>query len=233
MSTVSLTSLILLQLRVPIAMTMLNVMQPISGDFSQNPNNQPQHTREGPSTYEPNKYPGASQPAICHIHPGSDYQPAATASAPQYHHQAQSRSENQPQHHSQPQPHKSPPQPVPGYELNRESATRSERQESHVQQGPQPAQEPNHKTGWKYRGQPGAHMQQRRPGYELNPHTAEEKPEPDTQQPDQPLLSPEDDQEEDEEDLQFQNHLQNQVNDETHQEDSEVIQQVSRGRRHI
>jgi hypothetical protein len=98
---------------------------------------------------------------------------------------------------------------------------RNEREESHRQQRPQPTLD-----------------------YEQNRETAVPKHDPETasgrerhtQQkpgPDQPPLPPEDYPGEDDEDLRFQNRLQNEVDDEIHQEASEVMQQVSGGQRHI
>ena len=181
----------------------------VSGNF--NPINQPLSTREVPATnYDPNQYTGGSQSAT--------YPDA---------YEAQSRLDNQPQHHSQPQSHRplpALPQPLPVNEPHCESVMGNVRQESHWQQRrqPTPDYEPSHETAV--------------PKLKTEIASGRKRSEQHTQQkpgPDQPSLLPEDYPGEDDEDLRFQNRLQNEVDDEIHHEASEVMQQVSGGRRHI
>lgn len=203
-----------------------NEEQPISDNFpSQKPNNQPFSTKEGPVTKNnPNQYmgPGGSQSATYPLHPNLGYQCTASTSAPQYKYEAQSRLDDHPQHHSLPQPHESQPQqPVP-YHKSVVGNDGQKLQQQHRSR-PTPDHEPNCKTE----------------ASKLKPETmasGRERPEQHAHQKpslDQQLLPPEDHQGEDDEDLRFQNRLQNLVDDEIHQEASEVMQQVSGGRRHI
>ena len=228
-----------------------NVSRTVSGYGYDNtghcpgPSNQPPSTREVFATYNLPQHTGGSQSATDPPHPGAGYQRTASTSAPQYKIDTQSRSGDQPHHYSQPQPRESPlpPQPIPSdYELNRKSTAGNERHESQHQQMPRPTQEYGsnpERDNVVGKERPGTQVRQKSLEYELKPEAAsrQERPKRDMSQqnpnPAQPPLPHEEYQGEDEEDLHFQNRLQNLVDDEIHQEASEVMQQVSGGRRHI
>ena len=190
----------------------------VSGNL--NPINRPPTTGEVSATnYDPNQYTGGSQSATYQLQSGAGYQHTASNSAPQYQYEAQSQLGGQPQHHSQSRSHKPPP---PDCEPN-QSAMGNERQESRRQQRyqPTPDSEPSHETVVKTETVSGRSKKR------SEQHT-QQKP-----GPNQPSLPPEDYLGEDDEDLRFQNRLQNEVDDEIHHEASEVMQQVSGGRRNI